>query len=240
MDETLLWKNREGAPLVYILPGGTGSHRPASRGSDTIAAYFWSRGFSSYIGDTGGQDGRPGMFSLANCLSETRNTHQYLMQALTPSSVVYFASCSGGTVAAWMAAEDPLASAALLWEAPGYLRPESTAAFVERAASRGMQLSPQFGEEIFHLESAIPRLRLPIMFGYGHCRRGEAFTQNDLQRIRTAFSGYPQPFEEIHIPDADHSLTRGTNPELLHEVTARFYDFAVAHLPAKAASAVKV
>jgi len=228
MDKTLFWKNRPGSPLLVIFPGGTGSHRPQSRGSDVIAAHFWQLGYSCYISETAGQDHRPGGFSLKNCLDESRDSLKSAVAELNPESIRFFASCSGGAVAVSLAAETPATKAVVLWESPARFSPASTEMFLQRAKAQGMCFAEDFHEVIFHLENKLDELRIPVALGYGHCEGG-AFTKDDLSQMRAAFKRAGRSLCEVEIPGADHSLTRGSNSSLLSLFLSRTTEFLTAN-----------
>lgn len=64
--EELLWIRESGAPLMVLIPGGTGSGRASTPGYAASARFFWLRGYSCYIAGTAEHDGNPGLFSIVD------------------------------------------------------------------------------------------------------------------------------------------------------------------------------
>ncbi len=233
----LLWKGVEGAPLMVIYPGGTGSRRPIMRGFDAMAGHFWMRGFSCYIGEVGGQDGHPGAFSVQRAVDESRLTLASLRDSLRPSATCLFGSCSGGTIATWLAGENSLVDLLILYETLPAYPTTSAIEFGERAKASGVKLADAYMEEYLDTEQASPKVICPVLLLCGDASAPPVVTEEDIQRLATGFTK-ARFVETWTIAGANHNATRGSDLPKLWDILARI-DAAIdkhigAHLPSTA------
>lgn len=209
-----LWSNGKGAPLVFLLPGGTGTKRPAMRGFDAMAATFWMHGFSALIFIAPGQDGYHGTFSMQKCLDTAKSCLQALINDFNPSLVILFGSCSGGTLAAHLLNYVNVPVLLILWETPLCFAPEDTTEFVKRATAQGMVLADDFYTHPLHLKDVADSIVCPVLVGYGDATLPPIFNgKEDLDEIRVQMPH--AGVEGCLIHGADHNLTRGSNTSLL-------------------------
>jgi len=194
---------------MVIYPGGSGSRRPSMRGLDAIAAFFWMRGFSCYIGEVEGQDGRSGEFSIARAVNESRETLNYLRNLLSPQSICLFGSCSGGTVATWLASEPSQADFLVLYETLPWYSDDNKNTFVARAPTSGIQLSPNFIDEYLDTADASPRVTCPVLLLHGDTCTPPVVTIDDMNQLAASFTSASK-LEMSLVKGADHNVTRGS------------------------------
>jgi hypothetical protein len=207
--EHLLWDNGLGAPLVVLIPGGTGAFKDSiSLGYPASAGFFWLYGYSCYIASTAGQDGNPGVFSLSRCLDECRHTLSELANRLRPSQTILFGSCSGGTVATHLAAEN-VADVLFLWEALPRYDEQARCEFGLRARGR-VALSERFAEENLDTVNAASSVHCPVFCLYGIEPQSALFLEKDADDLEYAFSS-ALSFTRFKLNGAEHTVTRGSD-----------------------------
>ncbi len=215
--EELLFANQYGSPLIFLIPGGTGSKRIEKRGYVATASYFWLRGYSAYIAETAGQDGNPGVFSLTRCLDECKSALKSLIQEYGPSRVILFGSCSGGTVATHLATDDDIEIDGLaLWETLPVFEEPGRLEFVSRATGV-VTLSDNFFGEYLETADKAGKVKCAVLSLYGDKQAPPVFFAKDAEEIKRIFSS-AESLESHCFSGADHNLVRGTNPTLLHEI----------------------
>ena len=220
IDQTLLWKSAQHAPLMFIIPGGTGSQRSQGMpGFNIIPEYFQRRGFSCYLGETAGQDGRGGVFSLQRCLTENREAVRELIDKFDSTEVVFFGSCSGGAVATHLAAEVDQTHTLILWETLPRYTAGSREGFIERALSKGIRLADGFLDELVDPVDVAPKVRCPVLLFHGGDEHSH-IQEEDVQELAGHFTR-AEEVRLVKIPGADHNLTRGSDIGLLHELLGR-------------------
>ena len=211
----LLWNNDPGAPLIILIPGGTGTCKKNMPGFPASASYFWLRGFSCYISETAGQDGKPGLFSLKRCLEECKQIFDYLKKELLPSKTVLFGSCSGGTIATHLAA-DYKVSNLFLWETLPVFYDLSRNTFVKRANGR-VALSNNFLDEYIETVDRSGEVKCPVFCMYGINFPNPIFNHDDAKKLRKAFTKTVL-FNDQSFEGASHNCTRGDNSALLFDL----------------------
>ena len=228
-----LWENGA-APLVFLLPGATGTKRPEMKGFDAMAAMFWLYGYSAYVCATSGQDKIDGEWSLKGCLNEARTSLDALIAHLCPSFVVLFGSCAGGTIAGYLAAERPPENTRLiLWESLFRYNAEDIQALEDRVKQRHeIVLSPTFRDAI-HLESVVEKIKCPVLIAYGAQVEKEPgrFGHPDAEMTTKGLNTPFHQIEKYHVSGAEHSLTQGKNPVLLKNLITGACDFLARHHP---------
>lgn len=228
IDQTLLWKGAQHAPLIFIIPGGTGSQRSQGMpGFNIIPEYFQRLGFSCYLGETAGQDERKGVFSLQRCLNENREAVKELIDELDPTGIVLFASCSGGTIATYLAAEVDTTHSLILWESLPRYSAESREGFVARAPAKGIRLAKGFLDEYLETVDAAPRVRCSVLLLHGDSE-GSQVQEEDVRELARHFT-QAEELRLVKIPGADHNLTRGSNLEILDQVLDHICEFLEHH-----------
>lgn len=229
-----LWDNGVGAPLVFLLPGATGTKRPEMKGFDAMAAMFWLNGYSAYIFTTSGQDGLPGEWSLKNCLKEARISLESLVAKLNPSQIVLFGGCAGGTIAGHLATELPFEKTSLiLWESLFCYTSEDVQALADRInQTHEISLSPTYPDAI-HLETVVKKIKCPVLVAYGTPveKAPGRFCHTDAEKT---INGLGTPFHQVEkyfVPGGVHGLVQGKDPVLLKEFIAVACKFLERHQP---------
>jgi dienelactone hydrolase len=213
--EHLLWSRGAGEPLVFLIPGGTGSASTSTRGYLASAGYLWLHGCSCYLAETAGQDQHPGAFSIARCLEECRQTLDALTARLAPSAVILFGSCSGGTVATHLAAEREV-DWLVLWETLPRYSESDKRAFVDRTRGR-VALSENFLGEYLATIDRSDRVTCPVLYAFGADTPQPLIESHHVDELETAFST-ASIFERLAVEATDHNLPRGSNPAKLKEL----------------------
>lgn len=217
INPELLWDGGKNAPLVFLIPGGTGTRRPTFRGYESTASYFWLHGFSCYIDETAGQDGREGVFSMERCLDESREKLSQLQTLLSPSRTILFASCSGGTIAAYLAAEFQNVHSLILWETmPRYL-PLVREWFMGRAKDSGVSLSENFLGEYIETADVTSKVRCPVLVMYGDGSDPVVVTEEEVKIVAESLT-HAKSVELFKISGADHNVPRGSSAKLLNDL----------------------
>jgi pimeloyl-ACP methyl ester carboxylesterase len=208
----LLWSNGKGAPLVFLIPGGTGSSRDVMPGFPATAGFFWLRRGTSYIAETAGQDGNHGAFSIKRCFEECRSVLRELQEELAPDRIFVFGSCSGGTVATHLAAEMNVAKL-ILWESFPRYNESSQRDFISRAKGR-ISLSERFLEESLNAIDRAHEVTCPVLCLYGINGPSPIFNEQHVAELEATFTS-AATFQRHQFEGASHNLTRGDDPELL-------------------------
>jgi pimeloyl-ACP methyl ester carboxylesterase len=223
-----LWRNGS-SPLVFLLPGGTGTKRPEMRGADAMAAMFWLYGYNAYVFAASGQDGRSGSYCMQQFLSEAQAILTALTNELAPSRIILFGSCAGGAIAGHLATQTDRETVLALWEAPVHYTDTDIHTFIARAT---VPLAGNFEETLVHLDSALPQIACPVLIAYGPPVPSESavFRHDDIQTTERALRRLsPHQVERIFIPGSDHNLTRGSSPQALRTLVKCTYEFAERH-----------
>lgn len=222
-----LWSNGKGAPLAFLVPGGTGTKRPAMKGYDAMASAFWLRGFSAQVFVSSGQDGRTGKYSMKGSLSEARSCLHELIDTLKPGIVILVGGCAGGALAAHLAPEISVRLLMTLWETPLVFSDESHREYVRRASQIGIPVADDYYSTTFNFIEAAPLVRCPVLFGYGSATNPPVFPPSDYARVEEALCN--AVIEECSIPGANHDLPRGSSSLFLDEYLARVFAFLSRH-----------
>jgi len=225
-----LWENAS-APLVFLLPGGTGTKRPEMKGFDAMAAMFWLKGYSAYVFATSGQDGLPGEYCMQNFLREAQATLQALVAKLNPSCIVLFGSCAGGAIAGHLAARTDRSAILALWESPLHYTDSDVAVFVERTG-QSMPLAGNFTKTLVHLDSVIGQIKCPVLIVYGPPvpPKSAVFRHEDILKTESSLKLLqPHQVEKIFLPGTDHNLTRGTDVKSLKFLVGAVCGFVRRH-----------
>jgi hypothetical protein len=194
-----------------------------------MAAMFWLSGYSSYVFTTTGQDGLPGEYCMHRFLADAKSVLHALIVELNPSRVILFGSCAGGAIAGHLAIETERPTTVVLWEAPAHYTEADVQKFMERS---GLPLAKNFVDTVVHLDTALPQIKCPVLIAYGPPVTPEkaAYRHDD---IRTTEFGLqllrPHQIERCFIPETDHNLTRGSNPQALRDLIAAADSFSERH-----------
>lgn len=230
LDPHMLWKGRTAAPLLLIIPGGSGTGIPEKRGFEAIASEFWCHGFSCYISVAPGQDGIGGSLKMTEWLRVSREHLLTLREFFRPSAVVLLGSSGGGSIATHLAAADLTRSDCLiLWETPSCWSEECRGDLMKNAASKGVVLADDFFEHILESADKAQEVKCQVQFAFGDAK-SLPFVQDDVEDARKAFHRSFAETEFIQIPGADHGLTRGSNPILLRILTQQMLSFVRRHI----------
>jgi len=225
VDPDLLWKSNKPAPLVYLVPGGSGTRRlTGMRGFQSTAGFFYLHGYSCYIGETAGQDGRRGVFPLERCLEDSLAIVGQLRRELDPDGVIIFASCSGGTIGTHLATQLSDVRSLILWETPPHYPMSMRKKFAARAPSSDVRLSADFVEEYLKTTEAAPDVECPVLIGYGDATDPPVCTEEDIHQLAESFTQADE-VERLKIPGADHNLTRGSDVARLRKLLRRVKEF---------------
>ncbi|MEW8051855.1 MAG: hypothetical protein AB2809_15925 [Candidatus Thiodiazotropha sp.] len=158
-----LWNAGVNAPLMFIVPGGSGTGHPQKRGFDALASYYFLKGWTAFISEVGGQNGRPGKLSLRRQLEESRNHLDILYSQLSPSKTVFLGASGGAVVAAVLAGKASTARALVMWEPHPYYSNEDQKKFIAWARNEGVPISDTFEEEVIHLMEVASSVTIPAM-----------------------------------------------------------------------------
>lgn len=226
-----LWENGS-APLVFLLPGATGTKRPQMRGFDAMAATFWLHGFNAYVFSAPGQDGNSGEYCTGNYLASARSCLRALSERCQPPIVILFGSCAGGIIAAHLASELPVNETLLvLWETMFHCTDADLHEIIDRLEeTKGLTLAPSI-IDIIHLSSVVGRIRCPVLIAFGPQRPVHAgtFRLSDVQLTLQGLSTPHNLVETRLIPNATHSATRGDSPLVLNELLDYAIGFVERH-----------
>lgn len=181
-----LWDAGTGAPLMFIIPGGSGTEHPRKRGFDVLASHYFLRGWTAFVSEVGGQNGRPGKLSLRRQLEESREYLNILSSKRTPGQVVLLGTSGGAVVATALADRSPIARALVMWEPHPYYSHEDQKKFIAWARQENVPIADTFKEEVFHLADVAPSVTSPTMLCYGLDYPAAWRTQ-----VKTAFSSSP-------------------------------------------------
>lgn len=214
----LLWQQEKTKPLIFMIPGATGTQKEKFPGYPSMAGFFWLHGFSSYIASTSGQDSLKGYYTLQRCYDECATTLSELNDLLTPRKIVIFGRCSGGTVATHLAAHfDP--SLLILYESwPEY--PVADRQAIATKMEGRVNHAPNYLDEFIETKDAASSVTCPVLLLHGDIDNESLFTISQQQTLSNLFSNTSSK-STIHIKGADHSLPRGTNANLLRQTLER-------------------
>lgn len=218
----LLWRQAYQAPLIVLIPGGTGTQRSRMPGYPAMAAWFWLHGYHAYIAETAGQDGHPGAFSLQRCHDECKAAIEALFAELEINGIILFGHCSGGTIAVHLAATFPL-QGLILYETLPHYAPESRLDFVSRTKAI-VAISEKFMDEYLETAEATQYISCPMLLLHGDISYDSAFNLTHKDRLLEKLVSTPS-IHVRHINGGDHSFPRGTQPMLLKEMLLHVASF---------------
>jgi len=187
---------------MFLIPGGSGTDHPQSRGFDVIAAQFFLSGWTVFLAETAGQNGRPGCLSVNQCILECRGYTKELIRDLRPSHIVLWGVCGGSVIACALACESIPIDAIVLWEPPPNFSQESRKEFANFSKDKGLVLSPDFTNEVTNLIDIAAQVSPPVLIQYGY-----EYPSDNLSILSQAFSNCSK-FVTAFVPEATHSTPK--------------------------------
>lgn len=221
------WMNRAGSPLIFLVPGGTGTKRPGMKGYDAIAASFWLRGYNVQVFVASGQDGAPGKYSMQGSLDEARACLHSIQELVVPSMVVLVGSCAGGVLAGHLVSESTIPALLALWETPLRFTSDNHEEFIRRASDVGISVTEDYFSKTLDFSDVAKSIASPVLVGYGNATNPPVFPASEYELIGHALTN--ARVEPCFLEGADHNLLRGSSPELLTSFIARLREFVTRH-----------